>query len=125
MSNPLTCCSSLTYAKIAAAMAAEEKALFGINKLNVARSEIPAVTHVDYSARLQTVHTETNPRFHSLLSRFKQGPAARSSSIRASMCVASRSFARRRTPSAAYGHRIDLVTGDCFLSKAEQILLFG
>jgi carbamoyltransferase len=53
------------------AMSAEEQALFGIDKLNVARSDIPAVTHVDYSARLQTVHAETNPRFHALLSRFK------------------------------------------------------
>jgi len=49
----------------------EERALFGIDKLNVVRSEIPAVTHVDYSARLQTVHAETNPCFHALLSRFK------------------------------------------------------
>ena len=52
-------------------MSDEEDALFGIDKLNVVRSEIPAVTHVDYSARLQTVHSETNPRFHALLSRFK------------------------------------------------------
>ena len=52
-------------------MTDEECALFGIDKLNVARSEIPAVTHVDYSARLQTVHAETNPRFHALLSAFK------------------------------------------------------
>src|SRR6185312_11437994 len=44
-------------------MSAEEKALFGIDKLNVPRSEIPAVTHVDYSARIQTVHEETNPRY--------------------------------------------------------------
>jgi carbamoyltransferase len=49
-----------------------ERALFGIDKLNVPRSEIPAVTHVDYSARVQTVHRETNPRFHALLSRFKE-----------------------------------------------------
>jgi len=48
----------------------EEDALFGIDKLNVARSEIPAVTHVDYSARIQTVHADTNPRFHALISRF-------------------------------------------------------
>ena len=47
-----------------------EDALFGIDKLNVARSEIPAVTHVDYSARIQTVHADTNPRFHALISRF-------------------------------------------------------
>ena len=53
------------------AMTAEEQALFGIDKLNVPRSEIPAVTHVDYSARIQTVHAETNPRFHALLSAFK------------------------------------------------------
>jgi carbamoyltransferase len=45
---------------------------FGIDKLNQLRSSIPAVTHVDYSARVQTVHQETNPRFHALLSRFKQ-----------------------------------------------------
>ncbi|HUC62613.1 MAG TPA: carbamoyltransferase [Alphaproteobacteria bacterium] len=53
------------------AMTAEERALFGIDKLNVPRSSIPAVTHVDYSARVQTVHAETNPRFHALLSAFK------------------------------------------------------
>jgi carbamoyltransferase len=52
-------------------MSAEEKSLFGIDKLNVARSEIPAVTHVDYSARIQTVDRETNPRYHALLSAFK------------------------------------------------------
>src|SRR5262249_3040451 len=46
--------------------------LFGIDKLNVVRSEIPAVTHVDYSARIQTVHAETNPRYHALLSAFKR-----------------------------------------------------
>ena len=48
------------------------EALFGINKLKVARSAIPAVTHVDYSARIQTVHKDTNPRFHQLLSEFDQ-----------------------------------------------------
>jgi carbamoyltransferase len=53
------------------AMTAEEQALFGIEKLNVPRSDIPAVTHVDYSARIQTVHAETNERFHALLSAFK------------------------------------------------------
>ena len=54
------------------AMSAEEESLFGIDKLNVPRSSIPAVTHVDYSARLQTVHRETNPRFHALLSAWKE-----------------------------------------------------
>ncbi|MGO4816424.1 carbamoyltransferase C-terminal domain-containing protein, partial [Cupriavidus sp. 2MCAB6] len=52
-------------------MTEAEKALFGIDKLNVPRSDIPAVTHVDYSARIQTVHEDTNPRYHALLSRFK------------------------------------------------------
>jgi len=50
----------------------EQEALFGIEKLNVARSEIPAVTHIDYSARIQTVHKETNPRYHKLLSKFEE-----------------------------------------------------
>src|SRR5260370_2375214 len=53
------------------AMSAEEQALFGIDKLNVSRSEIPAVTHVDYSPRVQTVHAATNPLFHKFLTRFK------------------------------------------------------
>jgi carbamoyltransferase len=52
------------------AMTAEQERLFGIEKLNVPRSDIPAVTHVDYSARIQTVHRETNPTYHALLSRF-------------------------------------------------------
>ena len=51
-------------------MGPEEQALFGIDKLNVVRSSIPAVTHVDYSARVQTVHRETNPVYHELISRF-------------------------------------------------------
>lgn len=51
-------------------MSKEQEALFGIDKLNIPRSEIPAVTHVDYSARVQTVHQETNPRFHQLLDEF-------------------------------------------------------
>src|SRR5262249_27658660 len=52
------------------AMTAEERALFGIEKLNTVRSEIPAVTHVDYSARVQTVHHSTNPMYHALLLEF-------------------------------------------------------
>ena len=54
------------------AMTAEQQKLFGIDKLNVARSSIPAVTHVDYSARVQTVHRETNPRYHALIARFHE-----------------------------------------------------
>ncbi len=53
-------------------MTAEQQALFGIDKLNVPRSDIPAVTHVDYSARIQTVHRGTNPRYHALLSAFER-----------------------------------------------------
>jgi carbamoyltransferase len=52
-------------------MTKDEQRLFGIDKLNVVRSQIPAVTHVDYSARIQTVHQETNPRYHQLLEAFK------------------------------------------------------
>src|SRR6186997_1959024 len=54
------------------AMTEEQEKLFGIDKLNVPRSSIPAVTHVDYSARVQTVHKETNPRYHDLISKFKE-----------------------------------------------------
>ncbi len=54
------------------AMTDAEQALFGIDKLNVPRSDLPAVTHVDYSARLQTVHADTNPRYHALLTEFKR-----------------------------------------------------
>lgn len=52
-------------------MSAQQQGLFGIEKLNVSRSDIPAVTHVDYSARIQTVHHETNPRFYKLLDIFE------------------------------------------------------
>ena len=53
------------------AMTHEQQALFGIDKLNVARSTIPAVTHVDYSARIQTVHRDTNPRYYDLIRAFR------------------------------------------------------
>ncbi len=53
-------------------MSEESRKLFGINKLNVKRSSIPAVTHVDYSARIQTVHKETNSKYHKLISKFKE-----------------------------------------------------
>jgi carbamoyltransferase len=54
------------------AMTDEEENLFGIDKLNVPRSDIPAVTHVDYSARIQTVHRDTHPLYHALIERFRQ-----------------------------------------------------
>ena len=50
----------------------EQQGLFGIDRLNLKRSDLPAITHVDYSARIQTVHQETNPRYHALLSAFEQ-----------------------------------------------------
>ena len=53
-------------------MTDEENALFGIDKLNVQRSDIPAVTHVDYSARIQTVHAKTHPQYHALITKFKE-----------------------------------------------------
>jgi carbamoyltransferase len=52
-------------------MSESEKKLFGIEKLNVKRSDIPAITHVDYSARLQTVHSHTNPLYHKLIKKFE------------------------------------------------------
>jgi carbamoyltransferase len=53
-------------------MTKEQENLFGIEKLNISRSEIPAVTHIDYSARIQTVHAETNPRFYNLIKNFEK-----------------------------------------------------
>ena len=54
------------------AMTPEEEKLFGIDKLNVPRSSVPAITHIDYSARIQTVHADTNPKYHALISKFKE-----------------------------------------------------
>ncbi len=54
------------------AMTGEQDKLWGIDKLNIVRSDIPAITHVDYSARLQTVHKETNPRYHKLIEQFEK-----------------------------------------------------
>ena len=53
-------------------MTAKEEVLFGIDKLNVLRSSVPAITHIDFSARIQTVHADTNPRYHALISKFKE-----------------------------------------------------
>ena len=58
------------FVRIKTTMTEEEKVLFGIDKLNVPRSSVPAITHVDYSARIQTVHNDTNPRYHALISKF-------------------------------------------------------
>jgi carbamoyltransferase len=103
-------------------MTAEEKALFGIQKLNVPRSSIPAVTHVDYSARIQTVHLETNPRYHALISAFKARTGCpvlvnTSFNVRGEPIVC--------TPEDAFGCFMGteievLAVGNCYLRKADQ-----
>ena len=103
-------------------MTAAEQALFGIEKLNVPRSEIPAVTHVDYSARIQTVHAETNPRFHALLSGFKAKTGCpvlvnTSFNVRGEPIVNSPEDAFR----CFMGTELDaLAVGNLYLVKAEQ-----
>ena len=104
------------------AMTQSEQTLFGIDKLNVPRSDIPAVTHVDYSARIQTVHRQTNPRFHALLTAFKartQCPVLVNTSfnVRGEPIVC--------TPEDAFrcfmGTDIDvLAAGNCYLRKEDQ-----
>jgi carbamoyltransferase len=106
------------------AMSPAEQRLFGIEKLNVPRSTIPAVTHVDYSARVQTVHRETNPRYHDLLTAFHQRTGCpilvnTSFNVRGEPIVG--------TPEDAFrcfmGTDIEvLVLGDCFLRKEDQDL---
>jgi carbamoyltransferase len=104
------------------AVSPEQQMLFGIEKLKVPRSEIPAVTHVDYSARVQTVHAETNPRYHALISAFKARTGCpvivnTSFNIRGEPIVC--------TPEDAFrcfmGTEIEvLVVGNCFLRKEGQ-----
>ncbi len=103
-------------------MSETERGLFGIDKLNIPRSDIPAVTHVDYSARIQTVHRETNPRYHALISRFK--------ALTGCPVLVNTSFNVRGepivcTPEDAFrcfmGSEIDvLVVGNCLLRKEDQ-----
>ncbi len=104
------------------AMTLDEEALFGIDKLNIARSEIPAVTHVDYSARIQTVHAKTNPLFHRLLMRFKERTGC-PVLVNTSFNVRGEPIAC--TPEDAFrcfmGNELDLlVVGRCILHKFEQ-----
>jgi carbamoyltransferase len=103
-------------------MTPDQQQLFGIEKLNVPRSDIPAVTHVDYSARIQTVHRETNPRYHALISAFKERTGCpvivnTSFNVRGEPIVC--------TPEDAFrcfmGTEIEtLAIGNCFLRKEEQ-----
>ena len=104
------------------AMTEAEQALFGIDKLNVPRSDLPAVTHVDYSARIQTVHRDTNPRYHALLAEFKR--------ITGCPVVINTSFNVRGepivcTPADAFrcfmGSEIEsLAVGNAYLHKSDQ-----
>jgi len=104
------------------AMTEEQKQLFGIDRLNVSRSSIPAVTHVDYSASIQTVHKETNPRYHALITRFNE--------LTACPILVNTSFNVRGepivlTPEDAFrcfmGTDIEmLVVGNCILDKQDQ-----
>lgn len=103
-------------------MTPEEEALFGIDKLNIVRSEIPAVTHVDYSARVQTVHEETNPLYHRLIKRFKALTGCpvlvnTSFNVRGEPIVCSPEDAFR----CFMGNELDLlVVGNCVLAKKDQ-----
>jgi carbamoyltransferase len=104
------------------ALGEAERYLSGIDKLNLVRSSIPAVTHVDYSARIQTVHRATNPRYHALLCRFK--------ALTGCPVLVNTSFNVRGepiccTPEDAFrcfmGSEIDvLVAGNCYLRKEDQ-----
>jgi carbamoyltransferase len=103
-------------------MTDEQQQLFGIDKLNVPRSDIPAVTHVDYSARIQTVHKDTNPRYHALLTAFKQRTGCpvlvnTSFNVRGEPIVC--------TPEDAFaclmGTEMDLlIAGNCLVRKQDQ-----
>ncbi len=103
-------------------MTDDEKKLFGIDKLNIKRSDIPAVTHVDYSARIQTVHEETNSKYYSLIKKFKE--------ITNCPVIINTSFNVRgepivNTPKDAFncfmGTEMDkLVIGNCILDKKDQ-----
>ncbi len=103
-------------------MTAEQEALFGIEKLNVPRSDIPAVTHVDYSARIQTVHRETNPRYHALIQAFERRTGCpvivnTSFNVRGEPIVGSPEDAFR----CFMGTEIErLAVGNCWLKKEEQ-----
>ena len=103
-------------------MTEEQKKLFGIDKLNIKRSEIPAVTHVDYSARVQTVSEKTNSRYFKLISKFKEKTGYpilinTSFNVRGEPIV--------NTPIDAFncfmGTELDkLVIGNCYLNKKDQ-----
>ena len=100
----------------------DQKKLFGIDMLNIKRSEIPAVTHVDYSARIQTVHEETNVKYFRLIKKFKEKTGC--------PVIVNTSFNVRgepivNTPLEAFncfmGNDLEkLVIGNCYLDKKSQ-----
>jgi len=103
-------------------MSASEENLFGLDKLAVQRSDVPAVTHVDYSARIQTVHRETNPRFHELIAAFKRRTGCpvivnTSFNVRGEPIVCTPEDAFRCFMSTGID---SLAVGNCFLRKEEQ-----
>ena len=118
----LSLLTDLLSAEVSGGATIEEQKLFGIQKLNVKRSEIPAVTHVDYSARIQTVNKETNPKYYDLINEFKK--------ITGCPILVNTSFNVRGepivcTPKEAFkcfmGTELDiLVIGNCFLYKEKQ-----
>ncbi len=103
-------------------MTDEDEKLFGIEKLNIKRSDVPAITHVDYSARIQTVHKNTNPKYYKLIKKFKE--------ITGCPILVNTSFNVRgepivNTPEDAFncfmGTEIDkLIIGNCYLDKKDQ-----
>ena len=103
-------------------MTNKDENLFGIDKLNVKRSEVPAITHVDYSARIQTVHERTNPKYYKLIKKFNE--------ITGCPILVNTSFNVRgepivNTPEDAFncfmGTELDkLIIGNCYLDKKDQ-----
>ena len=105
-------------------MSEKDQKLFGIEKLNIVRSEIPSVTHIDYSARIQTVNEKTNPDYFNLLKKFKE--------ITGCPILVNTSFNVRgepivNTPTNAFncfmGTELDkLIIGNCYLDKKDQLI---
>ena len=103
-------------------MTTAQSMFFGIEKLNIKRSEIPAVTHVDYTARIQTVHKETNPKYYKLISQFKKKTGC---PVIVNTSFNVRSEPMVNTPEDAFkcfmGTELDILAiGNCYLKKEEQ-----
>ena len=108
-------------------MTIKEESLFSIDKLNIKRSSIPAITHVDYSARIQTVHKETNPKYHSIITEFKKKTGC---SVVVNTSFNVRGELNVCTPEDAFKcfvvTDLDLLAvGNCVLSKEQQNVLLA